>query len=274
MGKFKFKALSVCGEFNISNIAKYYNINKKIKWEEPLIINKSKEQAIYLYYFGSAVFVNHNDDEIKEFLETIRSIEGSLKKVNKEINYNCVEEYRLVTHEEEEMDLTYDDLFIKDIEGYHLDITALVLAKSVALETIEKRIDVIFDEVEKVTELLKKGKINIKETEAATIIGHILSLKNNTISYIMLLDKPDVAWKNEDAKILFDDLADLFELNDRYESLNAKFDALLNTTEVFSNLSHSKKATELELIVILLIFIEVLFAFKDPLINLINLFTK
>lgn len=272
MNNFNFKALSVCGEFNITIISKHYNINKKIKWEEPLIIKNNDTKAVYLYHFGSAVFVNYNNEEIELFLQTIQSIEGSFKNINKEIKYNCIEEYRLLNHEEEKMELTYDDLFLKHIETFHLDITALVLAKSVALETIEKRIDVIFDEVEKVTESLKKGKLNIKEREAATIIGHILSLKNNTISYIMLLDKPAVAWKNEEAKVLFDDLADLFELNDRYENLNDKFSALLNTTEVFANLSHSKKATELEIIVILLILIEVVFAFKEPVLGLLNLF--
>lgn len=272
MSNFNFKAMSVCGEFNISVISKHYNINKKIKWEEPLIIKSNGTQVIYLYHFGSAVFVNYSDEEIESFLKTIKAIEGSFKNVNNEIKYNCIDEYRLLNHEEEKMELTYDDLFLKNIDVYHLDITALVLAKSVALETIEKRIDVIFDEVEKVTESLKKGKLSIKEREAATIIGHILSLKNNTISYIMLLDKPAVAWKNEEAKMLFDDLADLFELNDRYENLNDKFSALLNTTEVFANLSHSKKATELEIIVILLIFIEVVFAFKEPVLKLLYWF--
>lgn len=272
MENFTFKAMAICSEFNISAIAKHYNIKKKIKWEEPLIIKRAegKRQGVYLYHFGSAVFINYNQYEINEFLKSLSAIEGSFKNINRELKYDYVEEYKVLKSPKDETELTYDELLLKEVEYYHLDITALVLAKSVALETIEKRIDVIFDEVEKVTESLRKGSFNIKEKEAAIIIGRILSLKNTTISYIMLLDKPDVAWKSEDAKILFDDLADLFELNERYESLNAKFDALLNTSEVFANLSQAKKATKLELIVILLILIEVIFAFKEPVLKLLN----
>lgn len=84
----------------------------------------------------------------------------------------------------------------------------------------------------------------------------------------MLLDKPDAVWKNEDSKAFFDELCDMFELNDRYESITAKTDFLINSTQIFADFSNSKKSTYLELIIILLILIEVINAFREPIIGL------
>ncbi|MBL4933149.1 RMD1 family protein [Clostridium paridis] len=272
MTKFHFTSRAICSEFNISKISNYYNIIKKIKWEEPLVLkeqhlssfNNSENKMVYIYYFGSIVFVNFTEREIDEFIENIRNIPQSIKSMNKDMKYDCIEEYDIVSDKSEEAEMGFEVYNTKDIENYHLDMTALVLAKSVALETIENRVSVVLDEVEKIILSLKKGKVNITGKKSASIIGRVLSFKHTTISYIMLLDKPDITWKNQNAEIFFNDIADLFELDERYKVLNAKIQSLLDTTEIFADLSHTRTSTILEIIVILLILIEVIFAFEGP----------
>jgi len=277
MTKFYFTARAICSEFNISNICKYYDINKKIKWEEPLILKEkllsefkdNNNKMVYIYYFGSIVFVNFTENEMVQFIENIKNIPESIKSINKDIRYDCIEEYEIVSDDIVEDEMGFELCNVKSIEDFNLDMTALVIAKSIALETIENRVSVVFDEVEKIILLLKEGKVNIKAKKAASIIGVVLSFKHTIISYIMLLDKPDITWKNENAKIFFNDLADLFELDDRYKILNAKIQSLLEVTEIFADLSHSRKSTILEIIVIVLILIEVIHAFKTSIIQLL-----
>lgn len=279
MTKFDFTAKAICSEFNISNICKYYDINKKIKWEEPLILGEkhlsgfkdAKNKMVYIYYFGSIVFVNFAKEESEKFIEQINSIPGSIKSINKDIKYDCTEEYDIVCDKTVENEMGFEICNIKSIEDYNLDMTALVIAKSVALETIENRVSVVFDEVEKIILSLKQGKVNIKSKKAASTIGGVLSFKHTVISYIMLLDKPDIAWKNQNAEIFFNDLADLFELDDRYKTLNAKLESLLELIQIFADLSHTRKATILEVIVIVLILIEVIHAFEAPIKELLSL---
>lgn len=279
MTKFDFTARAICSEFNISNICKYYDINKKIKWEEPLILKgkylslfrDTNNKMVYIYHFGAIVFVNFTLKEREQFIEYIKNIPESIKSINKDIKYDCIEDYEIVCNDTAEDEMGFESCNVKSIEDYNLDMTALVIAKSVALETIENRVSVVFDEVEKIIELLKEGKVNIKAKKAASIIGGVLSFKHTIISYIMLLDKPDIAWKNENAGIFFNDLADLFELDDRYKTINAKIQSLLDITEIFADLSHSRKATILEIIVIILILIEVIYAFEAPIRQLISL---
>lgn len=279
MKKYIFKGKAICSEFNIANLSREFGINKKIKWEEPLILKNDtltdifpsvENKMVYMYHFGAIVFVNFEDRDIGIFIGKIKKIPNSIKSINKDIVYDCMESFEIVVDEENEGQLGNEELILGKVESYHLDMTALVVAKSVALETIEKRLDVVFDEVEKITDYLKRGELNIKEKKIISIIGRILSFKYNTISYIMLLDKPSITWDNERAEEVFNSLADLFELNDRYEKLSAKSQILIDTTEIFADLSHSRRATILEIIVIVLILIEVIMAFEEPIMSLIK----
>ena len=211
------------------------------------------------------VFVNFDEDEITDFIKYIKDMPDSIKSLNTDMKYDFSEEYILIEDEtasEEDLGLGFDSYIVKKVEGYYFDIIALVIAKSVALEPIESRISAVIDETEPIIASLKKGKLKAKDKKLTSLIGSILAFRHTTISYIQLLDKPDVTWKSENAELLFNDLADNFELTDRNNIINSKTDALLSTTEVFANLTYSKRANNLDLIVVILILIELIF--MDP----------
>jgi uncharacterized Rmd1/YagE family protein len=281
MSEYSFRAKALCSEFNISNIAKYYNVTKKFKWEEPLLIKGAlldnikdyEDKGVYLYYFGTAVFVNFSADEIERYIRHIKSIPGSIKSINNDMNYDRFEDYKIIESTNGDEEIEFNAYVSKETKQYHFDMIALVLAKSVALETIETSVDVVFDDTEMIIKAMKNGKLNINQKKSVSLIGKILAFKHTIISYIMLLDKPAIAWKNENAETFFNDLADHFELNDRYAIINAKIETLLDSIEVFADLSHSKKSTNLEIIVILLILIEVVNAFREPIFNFLKHFT-
>lgn len=280
MGNYSFRAKAICSEFNIANISNHHKITKKIKWEEPLIlkgellnnIKNSENKRVYLYYFGTAVFINFDTYEIESYIKYIKEIPNSIKSINYDMKYESYEDYKIIENKDTEEEIEFNAFVTEKAEQYHFDMISLVLAKSVALETIESIVDVVFDDTEKIIKALKKGKLQINERKSVALIGKILSFKHTTISYIMLLDKPAVTWKDKNTEMFFNELADLFELSDRYETLNAKIDTLLDTIEIFADLSHSKKSTMLEIIVILLILIEVINAFKEHIITFLSHF--
>lgn len=273
MNSYKFIARGICSEFNISEIGKNYGITKKIKWEEPLIIDidKNDDKAIYLYHFGVIVFINFDYSEILTTIDEIKNIEGSIKSINQDIEYNEVEVYTLFEDDEiTEKELEFNHYKNMLIQKYEIEMTALVLAKSVALEIIENNVNKAFDDIEEKVLDLKKGKLRGNDKKVVATIGKILAFKHTTISYIMMLDKPTATWKLKEAEEYFNEMADLFELDDRYNNLNAKLETLLNTVEIIADLQHSKTANMMELIVLLLILIEVINAFQGPIINIIK----
>jgi uncharacterized Rmd1/YagE family protein len=140
---------------------------------------------------------------------------------------------------------------------------ATVLAKSVALERIERDTDVLLDEIEDIVGYLQQGKLNISDEQLGKMSARILGFKLSTISYIMLLDKPDITWVNEEAAALYDELGTLFELNDRYENIKHKTETLMDITEVFAGLTHARRGTRLEWAIIVLIGIEIVLSLVD-----------
>ena len=132
-----------------------------------------------------------------------------------------------------------------------------VIAKSVALERIEERIDVVFDEVEGLIANLGKGNLELPDRDMARLASSILSFKFTSIAHIMVLDKPDSTWDNPEADRLYLTMASLFELNQRYQEIKHKSETLLDMTDVFTGLSHARRAARLEWIIIILIAIEI-----------------
>lgn len=144
-----------------------------------------------------------------------------------------------------------------------MEIVATILAKSVALKKIEVDIDNLLDEIENIIVYLDNGKLHLSDTHLAKMSSKVLRFKYNTISYIMLLDKPDVAWKIEDAEEFFTKLSDLFELKDRYDKIRHKTEVLLDITEVFTSLTHAKRGTKLEWMVIILFIVEIVMSILE-----------
>lgn len=269
MASYDFISYMISSEINLNEIAGHFGINKKFKWEEPLIlkeknlkgiISKPDDKYVYVFSFGSVVFIN------MAFHETQDTI-NYLKKIDKNLRNNpptmIREDFKLYINPNAELEITYNSVTLNKVQDYHFSIIATILAKSVALEKIEEDIDILLDKIEDIVNFLEKGKLNLSDENLAKMSSKILRFKYNTISYIMLLDKPKIAWENEVAENFYSQLSELFELNDRYDKIKHKTELLLDITEIFSSLTQSKRGTKLEWMIIILILIELLLSLID-----------
>jgi len=234
-----FKAFAFGGELDLNRLAVKLGITRKYRWEEPMKLSPvtfalatgNDAERVYLYYFGGVVFLNCSGDIIARFLDSIPQYAESLKG---QIQLPYREEYRLEINPDREPKTT-----------------------SVALERIEERIDVVFDEVEGLIANLGRGKLELPDRDMARLASSILSFKFTSIAHIMVLDKPDITWDNPEADRLYTTMASLFELNQRYLEIKHKSETLLDMTDVFSGLSHARRSARLEWIIIILIAIEI-----------------
>jgi uncharacterized Rmd1/YagE family protein len=159
--------------------------------------------------------------------------------------------------------ITNDNAVMPTYDPGFIDIICFVIAKSVALERIEEQVDTLLDEMEGMISLLEHGKLGIPDRRLAKVASTILNFKYKSIASVMVLDKPEITWDNAEADRLYLTMANLFELNQRYLEIKHKSETLMDITEVFSTLSHSRRAARLEWIIIILITLEIIIYLVD-----------
>lgn len=274
MNSWDFQSIVVGNEINLSAIASHYGINKKFKWEDPLVLSGSalssllkntENKHVYMYNFGSLVFINMAFNEIQDMVKYLKTIDKTMKIDDIQ---KFSDDYRLEVRADYEYSLGNETMTASLFEKYYIDIISMILAKSISLEMVEYETDKLLDNIEDVIGFLEQGKLNMSDKQLAKTTAKVIRFKYNTISNLMLFEKPSAAWNNEDIEKFFMEMMNLFDIEDRYSKITRKTEILRNITEVFGSLSHEKRATKLEVIVVLLILFEVilaLFEFFSPL---------
>jgi uncharacterized Rmd1/YagE family protein len=269
MQSWSFKSLVLCNEINLNVIAPHFGINRKFKWEDPLaltdkklngILREIENKYVYMYSFGALVFINMEFHEIQDIIKYIKNIDPNLK--NNAPN-EFIDEYKLEVDDTYEYSLYNDLMTSNEFMPYYLDIISLVLAKSTSLRKIEADINKLLDGIENIMNYLDTGKFNMSDHEISKTSAKVLRFKYNTISYLMLLDKPKAAWDNEDIENFFIQIASLFDMDERYKKISHKTEILQDITDVFASLSHEKRGTKLEIMVIILILFELIISILE-----------
>ena len=263
-----FKAVAVSRELNLTAIASQFGIERPFSWEDTLSLSESHlegilpqpaSKGVYLFSFGALVFVNCADSDIMDVIAYLKKLDRNLAEFTR-VEY--VDDYKL-TVSGDESSVTYDELIAPEMKDYYRQLVAVILAKSTAMERIEDEISRLFDDVEQFITQLKRGSLSISDERLARLSGRILSYRYSSISYIMILEKPDIVWRSQEAQELYSDLERLFELPDRYEKISHKTQTLLDMTQVFADLYHAKRGTRLEVAVILLIAFEIILSLVE-----------
>jgi len=264
-----FTAFVVAKEINLNTLAKHFGMNKKYRWEEPFILNENNlsgiigdltNKSVYIFYFGTIVFINFVHHEAMDVLKYLNKIE---KNILSNHPPTFQDDFKLFIKPDEEPSVNYNNLSAALFEDYYLEIISTILAKSVALEKIESDINLLFDDIEDIVDFLDKGRLNISDQRLAKTSGMILQHKFSSISYIMLLDKPDITWVNEKAGNLYSELSELFELDERFEVVRQKSETLMDITQAFTGLTHATRGTRLEWMIIILIAFEIILSLLE-----------
>lgn len=264
MKSYDFSGYAFRGELDLNRLAQLLGIGRRYRWEEPMVLDPDdlrpipegadKNRRVYLYFFGSAVFVNCPRDAILGFCAKMAVHWEAFRDLPAE---RFRDEYTLQAGDGETAEITNDYAVMPQDDPLFPGIISFVIAKSVALERIEERLDQVLDEVEGLIQRLERGLLRTSDKRLARMASSILSFKYASLANVMVLDKPDSTWENQEADRLYLTMANLFELKQRYSEIRHKSETLLGITEVFSSLSHARRASRLEWIIIILIFIEV-----------------
>jgi uncharacterized Rmd1/YagE family protein len=140
----ELKAVVVAKEINLNAIAAHFGIQKKFRWEDTLYLDSNQLQGIlkdvedkkvYIFYFGSVVFVNMAFHEMKDVLNYLKKLDKSIM-LNQ--TFDIAEQYKIEVAEDKKYSISNELFRIPEDKYFYYEITNTVLAKSVAMERIEK----------------------------------------------------------------------------------------------------------------------------------------
>lgn len=226
--------------------------------DHPLVFGLAPEEYAVLTKFGTVTFWNVPRGPAAQFIKEISPFVSSLRE-----SYEYTDTIKVHIGPGEEK-VSFEELNIKEIDLERIKIVSYVSAQSVALDRYEHEIDSRLEALGKVFENLKAtGTTRFRQKALLRQVGHILSVKQNTITNLALFDKPDETWESAELENLYEKLHSEYDLRDRFGILNEKINFLSENNTALLDFISAQKGNFLELIIIILIVVEILLLAPD-----------
>ena len=218
-----------------------------------MVIQYSEDSYLFVYNYGSVVFFNVSDELQEKEL-------GSIQEYRVPTEHARATDLFLLEVQEGVASKVYFDRVVVESLSYSLvKIACMLLAESTALEYYEVLIQNLLEKTNVFSKKLQKQGRMLESTEdLIKFIGMCLDTKQEIISNLYIVDSPDETWENVELDKLHQEFKIMLEVNTRYRALEYKIKIIQESVEVIVDLSKSKRATTLEVVIILLIASELL----------------
>jgi uncharacterized Rmd1/YagE family protein len=136
-------------------------------------------------------------------------------------------------------------------------VVALTVAQSAAMEYYERIVEEMFVRTDRLVERLEKqGTVPFRTRPMHRFIGAAIGTRNEVLSVLHLLDKPDAAWEDPGMDRIYGELRAEFDLVDRYQSLELKLRSVQEALELVLDVARDRRLLLLEGAIVLLIVVE------------------
>lgn len=226
----------------------------KILSEAPLVVDFKGTFASFLPY-GVLVYWAGSEELLVEILLRVEKKLGA-----KPIRVAGQNELNVSINHPEEM-VSFREVQLQNLSVEHIKVVSETFGQSLALNRCQNSVQELFSQCRPLAqELQNKGNIHLANREILKLVGRILSLREETLSKLALIDAPLEAWQSERLTRLHSQLYDRFNVKQRLATLETKLDYLLSLNETLMNLIRHQESHRLEWIIILLIVIEVIYS--------------
>jgi len=159
-------------------------------------------------------------------------------------------------------EVTNEAILLRDATTLNLNVIALAISQSVGLEYYEKRLDTLFSQSRRIVESIHTFSIS-RRSHLMQFAKRLALTRHDMVSNLLLLDKPNILWDNEEAELLYTRLAFVLELNDRHEIALSKLSQIKEDVMLVMDIINHKKSEFLEWIIIILIGVEIVMGVID-----------
>lgn len=240
-------------------------INGKIISEtnSEIFIEISKGQYMSAYEYGSVAFTDIDPSKALTLIDLIKDCCQDLHTITTDLTEDINIQSKEI--EEIEYDDTIDTLYLPNtmkISNKVVRIVMFDLSQTVALDYYNDIGSKLLVDVKKFAkELETTGKLNLSNSNIMKFIGKSLNVKNNIVDTLYIFDSPDMTWNDADSSTIHVFLNTLFDIKSRYREIETLTQVIGDNLSVYQEISHQKKSSTLEIVVIILILIEILQSF-------------
>jgi len=256
--RYLFHAYHLTETLKLKEIDRFLGGGAKAQSSTRLIYHDGEEHYFFIYRFGSIIFFNVEPQRQSTIIEKIKMLIGSKPEVL------TSEEFAVEVKPDEKTNVGFERAVLDKLTIERIDLLALILAQSTALEYFEIKIDDLLRKTGDIGQALRqRGRLALRTTAIKKFIGYCITTKQELVTSLYLLDKPDETWNDQFLDSLYRDASDMFELKDRYKTLDYKLRMIQESLELISELLQYRNANYLEWTIIILIAVEiVLFVFQ------------
>jgi required for meiotic nuclear division protein 1 len=153
-------------------------------------------------------------------------------------------------------EVTNEAILLKESSTHDLNVIALAISQSVGLEHYEKQLDTLFAQSRSIIESIHTISLS-KHAHLMQFASRLALTRHDMVNNLVLLDKPNILWDDEEAEMLYNALSFILELHDRHEIALAKLSHIKEDVMLVMDIINHKKSEYLEWIIIVLIAVEI-----------------
>lgn len=223
-----------------------------------VMLQYGEDQYLVAHDFGSLVFVGVPTAERERVMALLLGVVG------KQAKPLFVEDFSVVVDPAIRPVVQFDRLLLDRFTPACVELLALVIGQSAAMEYYEADVDRILGRIDELAnEFVMRGAVRRGLRPLIRFIGEAMRLRNRVIFTLALLDSPAAAWDDEVLDRLYRELRSSFAIEDRYRALDHKLSVIRDNLELIVDLTQQKRSMMLEISIVVLIGVEiVLFLIK------------
>ncbi|MEY4546082.1 MAG: hypothetical protein RL685_2277 [Pseudomonadota bacterium] len=211
----------------------------------------------FVYPFGAMVFYDMPAREREDAVTRLRSAQPKLTSTT------VIKEEFMVREDAHSVPRVAQDVLTVDrMSPERAAVVAMTIGQSAAMEYYERIVEEMFVRTDRLVERLEqRGTVPFLTRPLHRFIGAAIGVRNEVLSVLHLLDKPDETWDDPGIDHIYEELRAEFDLADRYQSLELKLRSIQEALELVLDVARDRRLVLLELAIVILILFEIVFAF-------------
>jgi required for meiotic nuclear division protein 1 len=249
-----FHAVAFVENLSLKDVAAAYPEARRTPHELRLECRGNGEAKgdVFLYPFGAMVFrdvpLAVREEQIARLRQVLPALTGT----------TVVEELTVREDPGQKPDVAGGVLTLDRLTADRASVVALTVAQSAAMEYYERIVEEMCGRTDRVVARLEaKGTVSWRTRPLHRFIGAAIGTRNEVLSILHLLDKPDEAWDDPGMNLIYDELRAEFDLVDRYRSLELKLRSVQEALELVLDVARDRRLVLLEAAIVVLIIFEI-----------------
>ncbi len=253
------KAYHLGNRLNLQEIRNELAFSEERREPSFLLFKVGENSYFYLKDYGSVVFFNCPRHIQQEIIALVG--EGQ------DVDETHSEMLEVEIGQTDECIVDFGKVIVPYVNTDIAHIIMLNLAQSVALDHYYSRSENLLAATSDYSDQLERtGKIELNRSKLRMFIGQTMNLKNRIAENLFIFDTPQLAWSKEELSQLDSALNEELDIMNRHNGLQHNIDVIKENIDLFKDILQHKHSSNLELIIILLILLELIHVIIDKLI--------